>query len=252
MLQISDPDPASLRPLLRAADLPDPARLAWFFDLDGTLIDLAPRPDAVTCPPGLSALLDRLRDRSEGALAIITGRQRRFAEDLLGVEGLTILGLHGAERPGLIPHRPSDIVAGRLRRFAEDTPGVIFEDKGAALALHYRLAPAAKPRVEALMREGLVQSGAGFQLRPGHMVVELCPATAGKGKALARLMREPPFAGRIPFAAGDDLTDEAMFSEVNPRGGLSLRIGSAGPDCLASFGLPGPAAFRSLLQQVAG
>lgn len=251
MLQITDPEPASLRPLLRAADLPDPARLAWFFDLDGTLIDLAPRPDAVCRPPGLRPLLRRLRGISAGALAVITGRRRSFAADLLGTEGLIVLGLHGAERPGMIPHRPPDRVAALMRGFALERPGVIFEDKGSALALHYRLAADAQPAVEALMREALVLSGAGFQLRPGHMVVELCPATADKGAALARLMEEPPFAGRIPFAAGDDLTDEAMFSEVNARGGISLRIGPAGPDCLAAFGLGGPAEFRRFLDEVA-
>lgn len=238
-------------PELTRADLrPGAASRAWFFDLDGTLIDLAPRPDDVSCPPGLTAALIALQRRSRGALAVITGRSRARAMDILGTEALTVIGLHGSDWPGATPPRPAEAALDLAQRFAAAHTGVVFEDKGAAFALHYRLAPLQRAALEQCMADAQILAGPGYKLRPGHSVLELCPAEADKGQALARLMETPPFQGRLPFAVGDDLTDEAMFSEVNLRGGLSVRIGQP-QATLARFRLQSPQDLRNLVGELA-
>lgn len=253
------PDPvSSLLAALRAGD--DGRGWAWFLDLDGTLIDLAPRPGDVVCPPGLTATLAALDAGAAGALAIVTGRSADFAAALLGTRAFTIAGLHGAEiRLGArlgggqltaAPARPPAPAADHAAAAARAMPGVIFEDKGAAFALHFRLAPRMETRVAQAMDEALALAGAGYRLRPGKAVVELCPANADKGAALRRLMRHPAFRARRPFAAGDDLTDEAMFAAAEDLGGLSLRIGAGNGETRARHTLPSPAAMRELLSRM--
>lgn len=238
-------------PELTRADLrPGAANRAWFFDLDGTLIDLAARPGDVTCPPGLTAALLALNRRAGGALAVITGRSRAGAMEILGTSGLLVIGLHGSDWPGATPPRPNETAVELAQRFAAAHPGVIFEDKGAAFALHYRLAPLQRAALEQTMSEAQIVAGPRYKLRPGHAVLELCPAEADKGQALARLMEMPPFLGRLPFAVGDDLTDEAMFSEVNQRGGISARIGPPRAT-LARHRLQSPQDLRNLLGELA-
>ena len=252
MLKLSSDETAELsQRLLRAEDLPGPARMAFFLDLDGTLIDIAPRPDAVRRPPGLRSTLIRLRALCDGALAVVTGRRRSFAAGLLDVPGLSVIGLHGAEWPQSALPRLPEKTTNTLRRFAAARPGLVFEDKGASLALHYRLAPELQPSAEAAMAEALEEAGAGYHLRFGHHVLELCPDSADKGRAVARLMETPPFAGRLAFAAGDDLTDEAMFAEVNRGGGVSLRLGQDIRPTAARFCCPDPVSFRDFLERLA-
>lgn len=247
----------------RQPALPDliagPDQWAFFLDLDGTLIDIAPRPQDVQCPPDLRQTLAALADATNGALAVVTGRSADFARDLLGTADLTVAGLHGAQisLPGAplgvsAPAEQLRRVAQHVARLALPLEGVIFEDKEAAFALHYRLAPTAQAAVERIMREALVLAGPGYCLKPGKAVVELCPAAADKGAALRHLMQTPGFAGRRPFAAGDDLTDEAMFAAALALGGTALRVGEGGDrPTQAQHRVATPAGFRALLATLA-
>lgn len=243
-----------------AADLPV-TRWALFLDLDGTLIDIAESPEKVRAAPQLPEMLMALDQLFSGALALITGRTLDFVDWLLPGTGLTVIGLHGFQfRAGrnarglsLAPVVSPDGGAeafGRagdfVRREVAALDQVSFEDKGAAFALHYRHAPQHAQAVRALMGQALQIAGEGFALRPGKAVIELCPAGRDKGEALAALMQLPPFAGRHPLAAGDDLTDEAMFAAVARIGGLSIGVGprpSSAETVLAS-----PAAMRDWLK----
>lgn len=222
-----------------------PTNSALFLDLDGTLIDIAPGPDQVSVAPGLPGLLQALDHRLDGALVIVTGRPVSFVDGLLPGHGLTLVGLHGsqfraglraaAQIPPLIFNLPEidlaalDRARGAARQQAAPLPGVVFEEKGEAFALHYRQAPDQAGAVQAIMAGAAGIAGAGFALRPGKCVIELCPAGCDKGQALKTLMRQTPFAGRRPIAVGDDLTDEAMFAAIppmgGPSGGLSIGIG---------------------------
>lgn len=207
--------------------------LCLFLDVDGTLLDLAETPDAVVVPPGLQADLDGLSSRLGGALALVTGRPLDFVDRLFPGNDFFLAGLHGAEiRAGNStagPLLPADdaleAAKARIVQAARNWPGVLVEDKGIAVALHYRQAPAREPLVRALMEEIAASIGPGWTLQAGKFVVELRPAGRDKGDALRTFMELQPFVGRLPLAIGDDVTDEAMFRAANDAGGLSIRVG---------------------------
>ena len=121
---------------------------------------------------------------------------------------------------------------------------------GAALALHWRQAPDA---ADALRRfaDAALPWLQGYRLEPGDHVVELRPAAADKGDAIAAFMRETPFAGRRPVFAGDDLTDEHGFAVVDARDGLSVLVGGR-KGSAARFGLRDPADLRGWIGAGAG
>lgn len=231
--------------------------MALFLDIDGTLLDIAASPEAVVVPDGLTDLLRGLRRATGGALALVTGRSITFLDTILPTEGIAIAGLHGAERRDGAGNR-SDVASGgaldaakaRLAAFASETPGVLFEDKGAAIAAHFRKAPAEEAAVNALMEAVAASVGPGYALQRGKCVVELRPAGHDKGDALRRFMSTPPFAGRLPLAVGDDLTDEAMFKAANELGGRSVRVGTDRRATAARHHIASPSALRDWIGTV--
>jgi trehalose 6-phosphate phosphatase len=210
-----------------------PAETAFFFDFDGTLVDLAPTPDGVIVPPTLLDTLAELRHLSRGAVAVVSGRGIESIDGFLGMSDLPVAGLHGAERRDAA----GDVVRlgfddARLLRMERvlaalviDHPGMLLEIKGASLALHYRNAPLAEPVARDAAERLVSEHADAYVLQPGKMVYEIKPKNVDKGRALAAFLDEPPFAGRMPVFAGDDLTDEKGFAVVNARGGLSIKVG---------------------------
>ena len=235
----------------------DISRLALFLDIDGTLIDIAPTPDAVAVPPGLAEALARLSARLDGALALVTGRAIATADELIAGGTIPVGGLHGAERRDAAGHIVSAVATpafsrARARLGAETAcwPGVICEDKGAAFAAHYRLAPEREGDVRDLMAELARQVGDGWMLQEGKQVIELRPRGRDKGSALLAFMAERPFHGRRPLAVGDDLTDEAMFAAANRLGGLSVRVGGEERPSLARARLAAPSDVRAWIERM--
>jgi trehalose 6-phosphate phosphatase len=224
---------------------------ALFLDVDGTLLEIAPRPELVEVPRTLPILLDRLAAQRNGALALVSGRPLADIDRLFAPWAGAAAGVHGAERRRVDGSlvRQNDSLAdvavaaalGRLRPMlagaAERMPGVWLEDKGRTLALHYRAAPERGPQLIDLARAGVRQENDCLRLIAGKMVVELQPRFYGKDGAIAAFMGEPPFQGRAPVFLGDDTTDEDGFAEVNRLGGLSIRIGDAAPTA-ALYALP--------------
>lgn len=220
------------------APLPAPARdWALFLDFDGTLVEIADRPEAVDVPAALHALLDGLVTALDGAVAVISGRPLAGLDALLGGRPHALAGLHGLERrthDGRI-HRAADQpdaldgLRAALQAFARANPGARVEDKGQALALHYRGAPGLAGPARALVEHHCNALGEGFRLQAGKQVLEVRPAGHDKGSAIESFMREPPFRGRTPVCLGDDITDEDAFIAVNRLGGHSLRVGNDRP-----------------------
>ncbi|MFB9949883.1 trehalose-phosphatase [Rhizobium puerariae] len=238
--------------LLRLASQPD--LWALFLDIDGTLIDLADTPDGIVVPAGLPDNLHRLSMRLGGALALVTGRALPYADDLFMPYRFSIAGLHGAERrdpSGAVSRIEPDAAFADMKaalvREAEQWPGVLVEDKGAAVAAHYRQAPGRREAVEAAMPRYLAMAGPDFTLQHGKMVVEIRPARASKGHALEAFLDQPPFRGRKPVAIGDDVTDEAMFRMANRLGGHSIRIAETPAETEAKSTLPSTAALRAVI-----
>lgn len=249
--------PAASRPS-PVPGLPEPAaRWALFLDLDGTLVDIANRPDAVAVDPGLPPLLGRLARGLHGALAIVSGRRLDDIDRLLAPCRLPAAGLHGLVRrdargrlaaaavePGLLePARAA------LRRFAGAAPGVVLEDKGLAIALHFRLAPAREPAARAAVAAAVAALGDRVRVQEGKMVLEIRAAGADKGGAVEAFMAEPPFRGRTPVYVGDDLTDEDGFAAVGRLGGRSIKVG--GEASAADWRVPSVAALRDWLERIA-
>lgn len=236
----------------------EPNRWALFLDIDGTLVDLALTPDLVAVPEELPGQLLTLSERLGGALALVTGRALSDADSLFHPLQLPAAGLHGAEMrldgKLLLSEPGPDFIAVKAALAAEASryAGVLIEDKGAAVAAHFRLAPELEDEMQAMMRTYAEKAGPDWALQFGKMVIELRPAGANKGGALERFMKTESFANRLPVALGDDLTDEAMFAIANARGGLSFRIGSDAVQTCASGRLPSPSGVRALVARLAG
>ena len=229
--------------------LPPFATSALLLDLDGTLLDLAPRPDAVVVPPGLSDTLRTLRDRLGGALAVITGRPIETIDALLGDAPYAVAGEHG----GAVRHAPSEAVErpplpappaawlDAAERLAAAHPGVLLERKARGFAC------ISAPRPRPARRCGthwpaLLAGSAAFELLPAHMLWEVRPSGMDKGKALHALMQRAPFAGRKPVFIGDDVTDEAAIAAARTLGGAGFQVADA-------FG--SPSGVRAWLQAAA-
>jgi trehalose 6-phosphate phosphatase len=208
------------------------ANYAYFFDLDGTLAAIQPQPDQVVVPQKILSLLHRLAEHNAGALALISGRSMAELDALAKPFRFPLAGVHGAERRDIngrtqVVQLPAELkreVSARLHAGMAGLDGIRLEVKGMAFALHYRQAPQHEAILQALARR-ITQRWPQLALQQGKCVVEIKPAGASKGEAIAAFMQEAPFAGRVPLFFGDDLTDENGFSVVNRLGGLSVRVG---------------------------
>jgi len=231
----------------------NPRKHALFLDFDGTLVDIQERPHAVHASESLLELLHRLNRRLGGAVALVTGRTVADIEQLLRGAFTFVAGVHGAEM-----QRGANVVydessAGRLSGAREAIRDALqrhalpalTEDKGESIALHYRHAPEAGEAVKAMAHD--IAKAHGVRVLEGKMVVELIATHRTKGHALTVFMAQPPFAGRIPIAVGDDRTDEDAFAAATRLSGYGVRIGDA-PGSLARYGLAGPAAVHAWLE----
>lgn len=242
----------SLLPLPPRVDL---AVVALFVDIDGTLLDIAARPDAVVVDAALRSTLRELHARLGGALVPISGRKLAEIDALLGLPIGNAAGLHGAELRDAGGHvasmqNPSLASARvRMRELAPATPGLLVEDKGAAIAFHYRGAPNAEAEVRRIAAELLDEAGPDYELLEGRRVIELKLRHADKGSALNTLMHAPPLAGRTPWMVGDDVTDEDAFEQANALGGVSVLVGHRRPTA-ARHSLESPAAVRQWLSSL--
>jgi trehalose 6-phosphate phosphatase len=224
---------------------------ALFLDFDGTLVELAETPEAIRVPAALGPLLDRLRARLNGRLAIVSGRSLANLERHLPTSGIAFSGSHGLElrlaggsRLPLSAPIGLDDVHDRVKAFAAATSGLIVEEKPAGIALHYRLAPDEGPRAEAFM--AALAKERGFALQRGAMVVELSPTGATKGDALRAFMTEPEFIGARPLFVGDDLTDEYGFEAAAALGGAGILVAST-RETAARYRLPSVSAVADWL-----
>lgn len=221
------------------------ARWALFLDVDGTLIDLAETPESVYVPAELKVLLEEVASRLDGALALVSGRTIASIDELFHPLRLCASGVHGAERRGpdgrLIRSSfdTSALHAAReeLAAFARMHDGVLLEDKGYALALHFRLAPDAAEAARDITERIVTRLGPAYVLQAGKCVYEIRPSATTKGTAVRTFMEQAPFAGREPIYIGDDVTDEDAFEAVNALGGISVRVGGTA-STRASYRLP--------------
>jgi trehalose 6-phosphate phosphatase len=204
-----------------------------FLDVDGTLLEIAPTPDAVQVEDSLKTLMLRVRDALDGAVALISGRSLEQLDALFAPERWPAAGLHGLERRGADeqvrhagPHAAA-LADARLAMvdIARRSPGTLVEDKGRSLALHYRAVPGLEAALRREVREVAARLGGEYHVLEGNRVFEVKPVAATKADAIRAFLAEPPFAGRRPMFIGDDITDLDGFAAVERAGGMSVAVG---------------------------
>ena len=203
--------------------------VALFLDFDGTLVEIAETPDSIMVPDDLARRLESLAARINGRLALITGRSLADIGGHLGRGAIRIVGSHGAEHGDVddpVPSLSRDATAA-IATLAAQWPGLLVETKPHGIAIHYRQEPDAETAVFTVMDD--IAEREGLAVRRGKMVVELGPAQANKGQAVARLMREPAYAGAMPVFIGDDVTDEDGFAAAAAAGGHGILVGAQRP-----------------------
>jgi len=244
----------------RAAAPDSPDSIALFLDFDGTLVELAERPERVIVPNELRQLLGSLSRQLQGALAIVSGRPLAAIDALLQPLQLPGAGLHGVELRVAANAEISAAIdldlrpaADALRRHfggnaAADSSGILVEDKGVAIALHYRQQPHRADEVERALRVAV--ESFPVEIIAGKFVFEARPRGIHKGSAVCRLMQTPAFAGRRPVFVGDDVTDEDGMAAAQALGGVGIKVGQG--SSIAHERLHGPAAVYDWLRGLAG
>jgi trehalose 6-phosphate phosphatase len=220
------PVPGSLVPHL--------GQCALLLDIDGTLLDLAPTPREVWVPPDLAKTLPRLLARTSGALALVSGRSVNDIDLIFAPMQFPAVGGHGAEmrlspeNESVFSHAPpmDNELKRRLAAIAKLSPGILLEDKGYSLALHFRLAPHAEKAIYdavAAIRADLPNSA--MEVMPGKAVCEIKHSGFSKATGVRQLMTYAPFKGRRPVFIGDDVTDESVFAIMPEFNGLAFSVG---------------------------
>jgi len=231
--------------------VPDLSRVALFLDFDGTLVDIAERPDAIAVKANLEEILLKLQERTGGAVAIVSDRPLADLERRLPRWRGALIGSQGAEwrhegRRETAPEAAEDKLAELgdiVRAWAIHHPAVVLEEKPGAIALHFRRAPELQPECVRLLH-ALTEHLPDYVVRHASMAVELMPARICKRGAVEALMAGWP--GRTPIAVGDDLSDEGMLALAEEMGGHGIKVGDA--DTVAGYRVASPAELhRGLL-----
>lgn len=256
-----DYDSVARRPEARRARGPasDPHRDALLLDVDGTLVDIAPSPDAVEVPAALIALLSGLQKSYAGAVALVSGRTLANLDRLFRPWTFAAVGSHGAElrpwaRAGMSVVTASPLPADvrhALADLAQDDPGLQIEDKSYTIALHYRRAPEQEAELRARILSVLQRLGRrDLQILRGKAVFEVKPRCFNKGIAVLALMNSSPFRGRRPIFLGDDVTDEDVFAVLPEFDGIGVSVGRRVPTVDWEFETPHQ--VRAWLRELAG
>lgn len=232
-------------------------RLALFLDVDGTLLDIAPVPEAVKVPADLRDALSSLFESLDGALAIVSGRSIAHIDQLFSPLVLPASGEHGFEVrrvPGdpierLQPPAALSLVRPNVVEMTKRMLGVLPEFKGGTIALHYRQVPAQEAPLRQAIEDLIAPYQDDFVIQPGKMVFEIKPRGIDKGRAIAQLMMAPPFENRWPVFAGDDATDAYGFDAVGRLGGHTIGVGPS--HAPADAHLDTPADVRAWLTALA-
>jgi trehalose 6-phosphate phosphatase len=237
--------------------VPHLSEIAILLDIDGTLLELKPTPREVFVPEGLPATLGGLLEKTSGALALVSGRSLNDIDLIFAPDQFPAVGGHGAEMRLGSSDEAVDIHAPpldkelkrRLATIAKLSPGILLEDKGYSLALHYRLAPHAEKAIYeavSLIRADL--PSAPIEVLPGKCVCEIKHSGFTKASGVRELMTHEPFKGRRPLFIGDDVTDETVFAIMPDFDGLAFSVGRHAHGVAGHF--DSPSDVRAFLAQL--
>jgi trehalose 6-phosphate phosphatase len=255
-LQLSKPLPGDAV-LVTDARFPALEDCALLLDIDGTLLEMAPTPSEVLVPPQLRPTIAGLLTRTSGALALVSGRSIKDIDMIFAPSQFPAVGGHGAEMrlaagEKTAPSKIQPIDEDLKRRFAgiaDLSPGILLEDKGYSIALHFRLAPQAERAIYdavSVIRADLPE--APIEVLPGKSVCEIKPVGFSKATGVRELMTLAPFKGRTPVFLGDDVTDESVFAIMPDLKGFSFSVGRHAKGVAGYF--EDPQHVRSWLQRL--
>ena len=229
-------------------------RVALFLDFDGTLVNIAPRPDQVHFAPSTRRVLRRLARHPRVTLVVISGRRRAELLRYVGLRGIRYFGLYGWERGRHSPLPTSALIALRRARMQLSTylssiPGIWMEDKHLSLSVHLLgVSPPGQRLVRRKLRSLLLPFQETLRVIENLRDAEIVPrCISGKGIAVQQFLAKPAFCNALPLYFGDDLSDEPAFEAVCR--GISIRVGAARPT-RARYSIRGPAEVTVVLTKL--
>jgi trehalose-phosphatase len=232
--------------------------LFLFLDYDGTLTPIVSRPELALFPLPVKKRLEKLRDLPGVYLAIISGRSLEDLREKVGVRDIIYVGNHGLEienpagrhKKILSPARKRELkkITQNLQESLKETPGILFEEKGPILSIHYRTVPQIFfARVYQVIEEEFQQWRDCWKMASGKMVLEIRPnVDFNKGKAVKEILKTFPSPGLLPIYIGDDQTDEDAFRVLKGKG-ITVHIGSVRLPSEADFFLQTPGEVQEFL-----
>lgn len=211
-------------------------KLSLFLDYDGTLTPIVSRPELALCPPEVKLLLEKLRDLPNVDLAIISGRALEDVWEKVGVPGIIYVGNYGLSLRNPIGVHKKKLSNSRQKEFGQigleakeslgKIQGILFEDKGLILAVHYRNVPQEDVnQIQKALQEITEKWKDRWQIHHGKMVFEIQPRVDfNKGKAVQDILKGIPPQGLLPITLGDDSADEDAFRAIGKKG-ISVYVG---------------------------
>jgi len=256
-----------------AAQLRGARHILLLTDYDGTLTPIVSRPELADLPEGTRRLLRALVRQRRITVGVISGRALADLKDKVSIGGIIYAGNHGLEieGPGIRFVNPVAeelrpiirVISNTLSRVVGTIKGVLIENKGLSLSVHYRLAEERAAReVERVVKRviGTANAAGKTRITAGKKVYEVRPAVAwDKGKAIELLIKKygkgDRESGLLPIYFGDDLTDEDGFRVVEDyENGIAVFVGEPGqhhPDSIgASYFLKSPAEVAIFLEML--
>jgi len=214
-------------------------RPAVFLDYDGTLTPIVDRPEDAIISESMRDAIRRLAERCP--VVIVSGRDRRVVQELMGVDDLIVAGSHGFDiwspEGGAIEREEGsgfegllDEVKERVRAKTSSIQGALVEPKKTSVAVHYRLvSEGERRRIREIVDAVLAEHPDGLKVTPGKMVYEIQPKIEwDKGKAVLYLLETLDLNREdvMPIYVGDDITDEDAFEALEGRG-IGIFVGRA-------------------------
>jgi trehalose 6-phosphate phosphatase len=252
-----------------AAQVNKASQILFLSDFDGTLTAIVEQPESAAIDKNTRYLLEALVNQPRFTIGIISGRALIDLKEKVNINGLIYAGNHGfeIEGPGISFISPLAneikpflrIIRGILNMTLGSIKGVLIEDKGITLSVHYRQVPEEKTNeVKNIMEhsiQGPISSGI-VRLTSGKKVFEVRPAVNwDKGKAIRLLMKKygkgGRFSGLLPIYMGDDLTDEDGFRVIEKYGmGITIHIGEKTTTSSARYYLTSPLEVQQFLTRL--
>jgi trehalose 6-phosphate phosphatase len=240
------------------------SQILLFLDYDGTLTPIVARPEMAVLSSQARKILKQISYHSLFKLAIISGRRLSEIKTLLALENIAYAGNHGLEiecppdycqgrsrettiftHPMAKKFQPRlERLEQRLRKRLADIDGIVIQNKGLTLSVHYRLAEETIiKRIEQLFFEAIECADAKdkLQVTEGKKVLEVRPPIDwNKGKSIEWLLQIYGTPRSLPIFAGDDVTDEDGFTILHKIGGISIFVGKDKASSAADYYLDSP------------